>query len=274
MNKKRGFTLVELLVVIAVIALLLSILMPVLRKAKDGAMRILCGNHIKNLMLGMMMYADTHNNKIPYTPESNWPWDCQKSVVTELLKSMGTDMSTFPNASLNTAANDVPTQFSTNFYCPSNSRKARYRESGWNYAPAYRVLGYAFLWKGVYNNGGALPIFHRVNGVDVADSSKKWVDRTDMPQASEAELVVDAELSLQVPNDLIHYPNGNFGTILTNYNATGLADSSSHLITDAKVAGGNIGFADGHVEWRSFTEMMHRINRGTGNNGSPIWWWW
>ncbi len=197
MNKKRGFTLVELLVVIAVIALLLSILMPVLRKAKDGAMRILCGNHIKNVMLGVMMYADTHNNNIPYTI-ANWPWDCQKSIVTELLKNMGTDLSGFPNASKDDATNidgtstgvpmGVPVAFATNFYCPANARKLKYCESEWDSPwPSYRVLGYAFIWKSSGNNDGTVPIFHTVNGADVADPSKKWVDRTDMPQASGAE---------------------------------------------------------------------------------------
>jgi prepilin-type processing-associated H-X9-DG protein len=249
-------------------------------------MRILCGNHIKNVMLGVTMYADTHNNKIPYTV-ANWPWDCQKSIVTELLKNMGTDTSGFPNASkddiTNTATTGgVPVEFAINFYCPANARKKRYRDREWDSPwPSYRVLGYAFMWKSSpYNGDGTMSILHRVNGVDVPDPSKKWVDRTDMPQASEAELIVDATLSDHGAIPLINYPNGNFGVIITGGSATlGVPDNSNHLITDAKVPGGNIGFADGHVEWRPFTEMMHRITRGDStsssiSSGGPVWWWW
>ena len=79
MKRKHGFTLIELLVVIAIIALLISILMPVLRKAKDQAMRIICGNHVKNLMLAMVMYADSHNYKIP-VGGGYWPWDVSWDV--------------------------------------------------------------------------------------------------------------------------------------------------------------------------------------------------
>jgi prepilin-type N-terminal cleavage/methylation domain-containing protein/prepilin-type processing-associated H-X9-DG protein len=275
MNKKRGFTLVELLVVIAVIALLLSILMPVLRKAKDGAMRILCGNHIKNVMLGMMMYADTHNNKIPYANAANWPWDVDRSIVTELLKSMGTDVSTIVTPAVPPPFSTpfyVPVEFSTNFYCPANARKTRYQASEWN-CPWLdrRVLGYAFIWKAPWNTTPPMAILGTVNGVSAPDPSKKWVDRTDMPQASEAELVMDATLCDR-GDDHVLYPQGNFGVIITGSNPLGIPDNSNHLITDAKVSGGNIGFADGHVEWRPFTEMMHRINKGAGKG--PIWWWW
>ena len=116
-----------------------------------------------------------------------------------------------------------------------------------------------------------MPIFHTVNGQDVVDPSKKWVDRTDMPQASEAELVMDATLCDR-GDDHVLYPQGNFGVIITGSNPLGIPDNSNHLITDAKVSGGNIGFADGHVEWRPFTEMMHRITRGAAKG--EVWWWW
>jgi prepilin-type N-terminal cleavage/methylation domain-containing protein/prepilin-type processing-associated H-X9-DG protein len=299
MKRKRGFTLVELLVVIAVIALLMAILMPVLRRAKDQAMRILCGNHIKNLELSLMMYADTHNNKVPQNSLSSttaWPWDGEKSVTTELLRNMGTDMSAFPNSSLNTALNDVPVQLSTNFYCPANTQQKRYRENYWNFAPTIRVLGYVFMWPDPHWNDigdnvpGKLPILGdplnpmlpdpaKNNGSASTGWTGKWVSRTDIPQASETELIVDATPSAFTGAGANHvkYPKGNFASVAGGMIGFGTPDTSNHIVDDTRAAGGNIGFADGHVEWRPFTEMkLRHITSAGGHNsisGDPHWWW-
>lgn len=64
MKKDKGFTLVELLVVIAVIALLMAILLPALNKAKEMGKRIVCMNNHKQLILAWMAYADNNNGKI------------------------------------------------------------------------------------------------------------------------------------------------------------------------------------------------------------------
>ncbi|MHC4883136.1 MAG: type II secretion system protein, partial [Planctomycetota bacterium] len=49
--KTKGFTLIERLVVIAIIALLLSIVMPGLNKAKQAARRVVCSSNMKQLAL-------------------------------------------------------------------------------------------------------------------------------------------------------------------------------------------------------------------------------
>jgi prepilin-type N-terminal cleavage/methylation domain-containing protein/prepilin-type processing-associated H-X9-DG protein len=67
MIKKKGFTLVELLVVISIIALLLSVLMPALGRARDQARRVACGAQIKNVGLAILSYASANNG---YFPES------------------------------------------------------------------------------------------------------------------------------------------------------------------------------------------------------------
>src|SRR5438093_5009787 len=61
----KGFTLIELLVVIAIIAVLAGLLLPTLIKAKTKAQGIQCLNHLRQLSLSWMMYADDNNEKIP-----------------------------------------------------------------------------------------------------------------------------------------------------------------------------------------------------------------
>ena len=61
----NGFTLVELLVVISVIAMLLSILMPSLSKARDSARAIVCSSNLKNIGLATLTYLADNNGKYP-----------------------------------------------------------------------------------------------------------------------------------------------------------------------------------------------------------------
>ena len=63
--KLKGFTLIELLVVISIIALLLSILMPALSKVKDQAKTVVCSANLRQISIGLQMYTDAYNGKIP-----------------------------------------------------------------------------------------------------------------------------------------------------------------------------------------------------------------
>lgn len=71
MNKRIGFTLIELLVVIAIIAILAAILFPVFASAKTAAKKVSCASNMRQLGLGLMMYADDNDGILPLTSHTH-----------------------------------------------------------------------------------------------------------------------------------------------------------------------------------------------------------
>lgn len=64
-KRLRGFTLVELLVVIGIIAVLVGILLPTLSKAREAANRAACGSNLRQVGTLLVMYANTYKGKVP-----------------------------------------------------------------------------------------------------------------------------------------------------------------------------------------------------------------
>jgi prepilin-type N-terminal cleavage/methylation domain-containing protein/prepilin-type processing-associated H-X9-DG protein len=65
-NKQgTGFTLIEILVVIAIIAILAAILFPVFARARENARRASCQSNLKQIGLGFLMYAQDYDSVLP-----------------------------------------------------------------------------------------------------------------------------------------------------------------------------------------------------------------
>lgn len=165
-----GFTLMELLVTIAVIAILAALLLPVLNKGKERARRAKCQSNLRQIGIALRQYTNDYRDLLPDATTNNpayygswWPWDLNTNLVSELEEHGATRKV---------------------LYCPSNPNMND--EAHWNFSKAhprspFRVLGYPFLLPG----GIMIPQnLWRINLNEDGDKS--------MP---DTELVVDAVAS-------------------------------------------------------------------------------
>ncbi len=66
MSWRRGFTLIEVLVVVAIIAILAAILFPVFAKARERARSAACLSNLRQLMMALSMYSSDNDCQLPY----------------------------------------------------------------------------------------------------------------------------------------------------------------------------------------------------------------
>src|SRR5438046_9399049 len=78
-NSRRGFTLTELLVVLGLIAVLISLLLPAVGKAKSAANSAACLSNLRQMGIGWTMYMSENKGRLPEyvwltqaTPELAW----------------------------------------------------------------------------------------------------------------------------------------------------------------------------------------------------------
>ncbi|UCF17773.1 MAG: type II secretion system protein [Phycisphaerales bacterium] len=128
MGRRTGFTLIELLVVIAIIALLLSILMPALRAVREQGRRAVCAQNEKNTGLGLFLYANDYDGKLPLNVVDRWLFDVSYWTTDIILESGGFDRHIFYCPSWRKRDNIIFWRYGENFPAgTSESHRGRSR---------------------------------------------------------------------------------------------------------------------------------------------------
>lgn len=132
-----GFTLIELLVVISIITLLIAILLPALRKARQASQAVVCLSNLRGIGVGFTVYAGDHDDFTPHAlVDKFFCYDAYRVDITDPL--LPPKMWSQHGLLYSTSALTDPRVF----YCPSDENTVY--KNDWKDDSVRKVTGLAF----------------------------------------------------------------------------------------------------------------------------------
>jgi len=231
-RRHRGFTLIEILVVVAIIALLIAVLLPSLARARENARRVVCESNLTQLQRSHAFYLS--DNKGIYMPHRTWVLPGTKGR-----DDLG-EWAWFRQLERYSKSPDVP-------HCPTLASNTQ-SDSGLSWTWAYNRLdigyGYNAYFLGLWNHteGVAPPNNYEeyiVNSVSI--KSYPWFPESHVKKPSACILFADANPKVD---------NQFGGQLWWPYIDGDTGGSAEGVNINRHFKGGNVNFNDGHCEFR------------------------